>query len=70
MWTVIGRPEAEAEGCSALQEVRRNKRSSDAFQQVGVAVGASSAVAEFPDTRAELHGAAAPHPALRGTDRR
>lgn len=38
---------------------------SDALEQVGVAVGSSAAVAELPDARPELHGAAVAHPALR-----
>lgn len=43
--------------------------SSDALEQVGVAVGASAAVAQLPDARPPSHGAAVAHPALgaRGT---
>lgn len=43
----------------------RNVAASDAPEQVGVAVGSSAAVAELPDARPELHGAAVAHPALR-----
>ena len=38
----------------------------DALEQVGVAVGSSSAVAELPNARSELHGAAVTHPTLAG----
>lgn len=49
-------------------EVKRNLTGlgvSDALEQVGVAVGSSSAVAELPDAGSELHGAPVTHPALR-----
>lgn len=39
-------------------------RSSDALEQVGIAVGSSAAVAELPDARPELHGTAVAHPTL------
>lgn len=43
--------------------------SSDALEQIGVAVGASAAVAQLPDARSPSHSAAVAHPALgvRGT---
>lgn len=44
--------------------------SSDALEQVGVAVGASAAVAQHPDARPPSHGAAVAHPALGARDTR
>lgn len=55
-------------GCPAEVKLwlwKRKKSSSDAFEQVGVAVGSSAAVAQLPDPRPELHGAAVAHPTLR-----
>lgn len=42
-----------------------HEASSDALQQVGVAVGPSAAVAQLPDAGPQPHGAPLTHPALR-----
>lgn len=55
-----GRRPAEASPSQGEHEA-----SSDALQQVGVAFGASAAVAQLPDAGPQPHGAPLAHPALR-----
>lgn len=68
------RMETEDEGCFAPAEgicggdKGPRSSSSDAFEQVGVAVVSSAAVAQLPDARPELHGAAVAQTALRQRD--
>lgn len=63
--------ETEDEGCFAPAEAICGGdkgpllSSSDAFEQVGVAVVSPAAVAQLPDARTELHGAAVAQTALR-----
>lgn len=60
-------------GCLVLQKwcfvCGKEKRASDALEQVRVAVGSSAAVTELPDARPELHGTPVTHPTLPGRGR-
>lgn len=59
------RKQAECRPAEASPSRGEHEASSDALQQVGVAVGPSAAVAQLADARPQPHGAPLAHPALR-----